>query len=185
MMVLSGEAYWYWYHLQLTCYIHHWHDGRRRLRPGWCHTHCRLHTVLRLSRRGTWPLLNRFPNHWNTNGGFLKWWYPQTVGYEGKSHLEMDYLGVPPLQETFKSCLMISLQICLGWMMSTTLDFGWISLMKWLFNMIFPRHGCNPGWQVQLLGEFTKTLQREPQRWADLVALNMWQGQAILSRELD
>ena len=69
----SCEAYWY--RLELTLYIHHLStifsidsclqitrskdsgpralgpQFRRRLRPGWCHTHCRLHTVLRLNRR--------------------------------------------------------------------------------------------------------------------------------------
>jgi len=40
--------------------------------------------------------------------------------------------------------------------------------------------------QVQLLGEFTKTLQQDPQHRADLLCLRMWQGRiAILRREHD
>ena len=36
------------------------------------------------------------------NGGFHKWGYPKWMVYKGKSHLEMDDLGVPPCQETSK-----------------------------------------------------------------------------------
>ena len=37
----------------------------------------------------------------NTYGGFHKWGYPNSwMVYKGKSHLEMDEMGVPPFMET-------------------------------------------------------------------------------------
>ena len=51
------------------------------------------------------------------NGGFHKWRYPKWMVCSGKSHLEMDDLGVPLFQETSKSTNihqpLFALDICL------------------------------------------------------------------------
>ena len=46
-------------------------------------------------------VLMGLPRRRHGDRGFLKWWYPHSwLVYKGKSHLEMDDLGIPPFQET-------------------------------------------------------------------------------------
>ena len=39
------------------------------------------------------------PSKWGPFGGFLKWWYPTTMGFPTKNHHFWGVLGIPPFKE--------------------------------------------------------------------------------------
>jgi len=60
----------------------------------------------------TKPLtLGRLVFHEPTNGGLLKWWYPQIIHLNGIFHYKPSILGDPPFMETPKSGLTNAIQL--------------------------------------------------------------------------